>query len=60
MVVLVASNLTKSILIFCRKPEYFLFVSADIDPVRSKTPSASADAQVHRTSNGVDIGLFCW
>jgi hypothetical protein len=28
----------------------------ELDPVRSKTPKASADARAHRTSNGVDDG----
>ncbi len=28
-----------------------------IDPVRSQTPEASADAQAHRTSNGVELSV---
>lgn len=28
-----------------------------VDPVRSQTPEASADAQAHRTSNGVEISI---
>ncbi len=33
------------------------FDEEGIDPVRSRTPEASADAQVHQTSNGVDISI---
>ena len=32
-----------------------LLSASDINPVRSKTPKASADASSHRTSNGVKI-----
>ena len=30
------------------------YYEEEVDPVRSKTPNASADAPVHRTSNGVE------